>query len=59
MIVHGFLHLLGYDHEDEAEAEEMEEMEIRILQPSRDRIIPIATLFNPKSPTAMRAPEPR
>jgi probable rRNA maturation factor len=32
MIVHGFLHLLGYDHEDEAEAEAMEAMEIRILR---------------------------
>jgi len=31
MIVHGFLHLLGYDHEEEAEAEAMEAMEIRIL----------------------------
>lgn len=27
LIVHGFLHLLGYDHEDEAEAEEMEALE--------------------------------
>jgi probable rRNA maturation factor len=32
MIVHGFLHLLGYDHEDDEEAEGMEAMEIRILQ---------------------------
>ncbi len=32
MVVHGFLHLLGYDHETEAEASEMEAMEIRILQ---------------------------
>jgi probable rRNA maturation factor len=32
MIIHGFLHLLGYDHETEAEAAEMEAMEIRILQ---------------------------
>jgi probable rRNA maturation factor len=32
MIVHGFLHLLGYDHEDAAEAEEMEALETRILQ---------------------------
>jgi probable rRNA maturation factor len=32
MIVHGFLHLLGYDHEDEGEAEAMEAMEIRILK---------------------------
>ncbi len=27
LIVHGFLHLLGYDHEVEAEAEEMEGLE--------------------------------
>lgn len=31
MIVHGFLHLLGYDHETDAEAAEMEATEIRIL----------------------------
>jgi probable rRNA maturation factor len=32
MIVHGFLHLLGYDHEDVADAERMETLEIRILR---------------------------
>lgn len=32
MIVHGFLHLLGYDHEDDAEADEMEAWEVRILR---------------------------
>lgn len=32
MIVHGFLHLLGYDHQAEADASEMEATEIRILQ---------------------------
>lgn len=31
MIVHGFLHLLGYDHIDEDDAETMEALEIRIL----------------------------
>lgn len=31
LIVHGFLHLLGYDHEEDAEAEAMEAMETRIL----------------------------
>lgn len=31
LVVHGFLHLLGYDHEGEAEAEEMERLERRIL----------------------------
>jgi probable rRNA maturation factor len=31
LIVHGLLHLLGYDHEDDEEAEEMEGWERRIL----------------------------
>lgn len=31
LAVHGFLHLLGYDHEVDAEAEAMEEMETRAL----------------------------
>ena len=31
LIVHGFLHLLGYDHESPEEAEEMEALERRIL----------------------------
>ncbi len=31
MIVHGFLHLLGFDHEDDDEAEVMEATETRIL----------------------------
>lgn len=31
LIVHGFLHLLGYDHEDAEEAETMEALERRIL----------------------------
>jgi probable rRNA maturation factor len=29
--VHGFLHLLGYDHETDAEAETMERLERKIL----------------------------
>ncbi len=32
MVVHGVLHLLGYDHIDEVEAEEMETLEINVLQ---------------------------
>lgn len=31
LITHGVLHLIGYDHETDAEAEEMEEAERRIL----------------------------
>ena len=31
LIVHGILHLIGYDHEDDAEAEVMEQAERRIL----------------------------
>lgn len=31
LIVHGILHLMGFDHETDAEAERMEALEIRIL----------------------------
>jgi len=31
LVVHGTLHLLGYDHQDDDEAEEMETLETRIL----------------------------
>jgi probable rRNA maturation factor len=31
LIIHGFLHLLGFDHETSADAEEMESLEIEIL----------------------------
>lgn len=31
LVVHGVLHLLGYDHETDAEAEEMEALETTIL----------------------------
>ncbi|SIQ70281.1 probable rRNA maturation factor [Rhizobium sp. RU20A] len=31
LLVHGFLHLFGYDHVDEDDAEEMEGLETRIL----------------------------
>ena len=31
LIVHGFLHLLGYDHIEDNEAEQMESLEVKIL----------------------------
>ncbi len=31
LVVHGMLHLLGFDHEEDAQAECMERMEIEIL----------------------------
>jgi probable rRNA maturation factor len=31
LVIHGILHLLGYDHLDEAEAQIMEQLEIRAL----------------------------
>ena len=31
MVVHGMLHLQGYDHQDVSEADEMETLEIKIL----------------------------
>lgn len=32
LIVHGFLHIMGYDHETDEEAEEMEDLERKALQ---------------------------
>jgi probable rRNA maturation factor len=31
MVIHGTLHLMGYDHIDDSEAEEMEALEIKLL----------------------------
>lgn len=32
LIIHGFLHLLGYDHEKESDAQRMEALEIQVLK---------------------------
>lgn len=32
LAIHGFLHLIGYDHENDGDAEEMESLETEILQ---------------------------
>jgi len=32
LVMHGLLHLLGYDHEDDDDAEEMEALEIELLK---------------------------
>lgn len=32
MLIHGFLHLLGYDHMDDMDAKSMENLEIKILK---------------------------
>ncbi len=32
LLVHGLLHLLGYDHQEDDEAEHMESLEVKILQ---------------------------
>lgn len=32
LIIHGILHLIGYDHETEKDAKKMESLEIRILK---------------------------
>lgn len=37
LVVHSFLHLLGYDHIKDAEAEEMEALEVEILKALRIR----------------------
>jgi rRNA maturation RNase YbeY len=37
MLIHGLLHLLGYDHETEAEARKMESLESKLLREMRTR----------------------
>lgn len=49
LVVHGLLHLLGFDHETEADAEEMEAIEVEILaglgipNPYQDETTPIVS----------------
>jgi probable rRNA maturation factor len=31
LVVHGLLHLVGYDHQTDEEAQEMESLEVRVL----------------------------
>jgi probable rRNA maturation factor len=50
LIVHGVLHLLGFDHEDEIEAEKMESREVTILKRLK--------IANPYSVRAEEAVEP-
>ena len=51
LIVHGLLHLFGYDHETDAEAEEMEALERRILA---GLPFPIPTRNRKRQPTGRR-----
>ncbi|MFW5443592.1 MAG: rRNA maturation RNase YbeY [Methylococcaceae bacterium] len=46
IIIHGVLHLLGYDHIEESDAEEMEALEIKFL-----KIIKIENPYQEKSKT--------
>ena len=45
MIVHGSLHLLGYDHIEDDEAEEMESLETEIMQGLGCRSLPFRKIM--------------
>ena len=53
LVVHGVLHLSGYDHESEAEAEEMEDLERAVLAG-----LGIADPYAEPAPGDERAAEP-
>ena len=44
LIIHGYLHLIGYDHIEDTEAREMEELEVRALA-----TLGIADPYSPQS----------
>jgi probable rRNA maturation factor len=50
LVVHGFFHLLGYDHENDDEAEAMEDIEARALR--------MLGIGNPYADAPMRSPSP-
>jgi probable rRNA maturation factor len=54
LAVHGFLHLLGYDHENDRDAEKMESLERRILARLAvpDPYVPNPYAPNPNAPRA-------
>jgi len=54
LAVHGFLHLNGYDHERDEDAEAMEQLERRILRRLR-----IADPYGPGARVAKKAAKPR
>jgi probable rRNA maturation factor len=47
LVVHGFLHLLGYDHESDTEADQMERLETRILA-----LLAVPDPYGPQQPEA-------
>lgn len=54
LVVHGYLHLLGYDHERDKDAEVMERLEGKIL-----RRLAIPDPYRPRSGTAKRSGKSR